>query len=314
MSHIVGRWTDANGDKKIISFYSEWSKHQFSLEEQNRLLNGEEITFQYTDRNGNRSTVTGHIQYRYNRNNDTWGYGFVGRGFPGFEQNPVIPQNNRSTYSVDKKLEEIVHEFLRPRYYERKINEGVIHVFHKYEDRQSQERGKDVSFFKNDEEYIVDEKAQVRYIYDPRDSFVLEIISGRERNDGIGWYVNDDLETRYYLFLWPFTQETIISPDTIERVDYALVNKDVIVNHIAEKTGFDSRRLLTYARNIVRARGETDDAIPVTIGTGYRYIPEGFGDDLYFRYSTGINERPVNLVASKRMLEVLSEEHDTIYR
>jgi hypothetical protein len=108
-------------------------------------------------------------------------------------------------FVADKTREESLSAFMEDEVYPK-----VTSDFTRIKDPTKQRRGHDMKCVFNWDytPKVVDEKAQNsdRYICSPTPTFVLELFGeswkNREKYGNIGWYLNDDIETDYYVFVW----------------------------------------------------------------------------------------------------------------
>ena len=146
--------------------------------------------------------------------------------------------------------------------------------FSRYEDKENQVAGADVKFTYKDEEYIVDEKASVKY--NDLKTFMLEL-SFINRNNEIqeGWFTLDGQINNAYLLMW-FDKFSCISGRVV--VFVALVRKDKL-NEFMNGKGWT---LANLRKKAYRIRYEGD---------------RNFGDlatnECQFGFSENLVERPV---------------------
>lgn len=102
-------------------------------------------------------------------------------------------------FEVDKSRERVVNKNLQ--------TTVLPHMFDSYnnvEDLDRQKKGIDATVNHLSEKQNVDIKSQTDYINDVRKTFVLEIFSETmgDEDYNLGWFVNRDMKTDYYLFTW----------------------------------------------------------------------------------------------------------------
>lgn len=300
--YIWGDWTDSNGDVHAMWYKHKWGEHVFTNEENKALLEGKEISFIY--KNG--QIITGHLQY----------YTFNGKQYFGFKSNypmseyvlrPVYRKDFRiSSFAMDlKKENEIMAEYMRINYYEKLLSGGGSRIegFQRITDLEEQKQGVDVIYTYNAVKYIVDEKAQMDYIYNekPLPTFSLELLNGT--SGAIGWFVNDRLKTEYYMFIWPHAEGRPLSVDKIRYAYYALVNKRKLQNAVECRFSKSKSQLLDYAKRMVSERMGEEVYNKSGGCIGYRYKERGFDNCGYLYYTLNKEERPVNLVVRRKWLE-----------
>lgn len=139
---------------------------------------------------------------------------------------------------------------------------------------------------------IVDEKGMTQYMDNPLPTFSLELSFMNYGREITGWFVDDEKDTQYYMFIWPKAKvRWNATYDDILEVEYALVSKEAIRNYLAEK-GYTKDALIAKARAI-RASGQ-DGAIDK--GT----------EDFWFYKTTKLVEKPINLILRKKVYQELA--------
>ena len=150
------------------------------------------------------------------------------------------------------------------------------------------------------------------YIFNPQPlpTFSLELLNAT--SGAIGWFINPDLKTEYYMFIWPHSEEKPLTLEGISYAYYALVNKTKLLLEVEKRYGKNKDQLFEYANRIAEKKlGEkvtNDDNVCI----GYRYKDDGFDDQGYIYYTLSKHEHPVNLVVRRKWLEELSEKHGII--
>lgn len=322
---VRGLWRDAIGNDNIVSFKNSWREHVFSDKEVEALLEGKEITFDST---------TGHLQYRMSDDGNKY-FGFCANSFyKEYEKEPIFDPNVGSRYEIDRRNEAIMNQFMRVYYYLRLKNEDGTNVQSEFiSDETMQRQGIDVIYFRNDRKYIIDEKAQMDYIYnkEPLPTFALELVNSS--SGAIGWFVNTELETNYYMFIWPNAKSDSLTveerkkkPLKIEDIryaDFALVNKETLRIEVNKKFSKSPEQLLVYAKKFAQYCKELenyDGNVPLKEGIesvpgkregeikGYKCFRDSFSEENgYLYYSKNKKERPVNLVVRRKWLEDKAE-------
>lgn len=204
--------------------------------------------------------------------------------------------SNRKT---DSKQEKLFNQFLFD-YFFSKINKTSKLIY----DRELQIAGVDLQFngAKTGNLLNVDIKAQSskKYLNAPRPTFLLELSSiNRYGEDFVGWFLNPDLITDYYAFMWiPKAKVNadggINSPDDIEEAEVMLVSKKKIKTYISEllkRKGYDDLQSV-----IDDMRINEIERIPLEKGINFSHTPT-----LY--------EKPVNIVVHKNILKKFSIAH-----
>ncbi len=309
--YIWGDWIDSNGDVHPVRYKSKWGEHVFTDEEKRMLLEGKEISFPY--KNGR--IITGHLQYYTYKKREYFGFK---SNYPKdeYELKPVYHQQAlSSTFELDlRKENEIMAEYMRVHYYAKLWNEDSTRVndFQRITDLEEQKKGVDVIYTHNGTRYVVDEKAQMDYIYheEPLPTFSLELLCGS--SGAVGWFVNDSLKTEYYMFIWPHADSKPLSVDRISYAYYALINKRRLQIEVENRFGKNKSQLLEYAKRMTSEK--MGEKVYDKLGTciGYRYKESGFDDYGYLYYTLSKQERPVNLIVRRNWLEKISENHGII--
>lgn len=300
--YVNGMWKDSTGNENPVSFKGKWGEHIFTEEEIRALLNGEEICFGYKGKD-----IRGHIQYcSYNGKEYI---GFKPDFDEAYDKEPVF---RGSTFRLDMRKEDIMAEFMRRNYYARLRNDdGTNITYWRIVDQQEQRAGIDVEYARNGRTYLVDEKAQMDYIFNdtPLPTFALEImgVKGTE-----GWFVKSGLKTQYYMFIWPHAEGKPLTVDSIRYAMYAFVEKKALQDAVDKRYG-TKEELTEYARRIMAGEigNEKDNRV--------YYKEKPFDAEGYLVYTKkpapgqeGKAEEPVNLVVSRRWIESLAEEYGTV--
>ena len=131
-------------------------------------------------------------------------------------------------------------------------------------------------------------------------TFALELSSldktGRER---IGWFINDNLETEYYLLVYPRSQKFYTEMELktdIDYADYYLVRKDDLRNYFLSK-GYDCARLKKISDEMREEKKESGVV---------KLTRESDCDDFKFVLSGHLKEQPVNVVVKRRVYNRLA--------
>ena len=222
-NYLWGDWTDSHGDVHAMRYKKSWGEHTFSEEENAMLLAGNEISFPYKGR-----MVTGHLQYYHFGEREYFGFK---SDYPAseYDPNPVFHDTHEiSMFEMDLRNEnDIMAEFMKRYFYAKLSNKDGTPVkdFKRVTDIKEQKKGIDLTFTQDGIRYVVDEKAQMDYIFNPEPlpTFSLELLNGS--SGALGWFINNDLETEYYMFIWPHARTRPLCIDCIDYAHYALVNK-----------------------------------------------------------------------------------------
>ncbi len=165
-----------------------------------------------------------------------------------------------------------------------------------------QKKGTDLLLFWNGTEYKVDEKAQLRYINNPRPSFTLELESVNEEGKIVpGWFVSKSNETQMYIFLWiEYALETkrhrLVSED-FERVKAYMIMKDDLRQRILKE--LQIREIEELVEKGKQFREEISDAINKSKDIFNRDLKGG----LEILISSYYDECPTNLKVPIRILD-----------
>lgn len=304
--YVWGDWMDGNGDVHPVRFKKRWGRHEFTEVEQRDLLSGKEIHFQYNGRE-----ITGHLQYFTFEDKQCFGFR------PNFSESEYDPKpiyrdlDQRSTFELDlRKEKDIMSEYMRLNYYAKLRNHDGSQVDYKrIDDIREQRMGVDVTYTYHGLPFLIDEKAQMDYIYNekPLPTFSLELLNGS--SGAIGWFINDTLKTEYYMFIWPHAKSRPLSVEGIMYAYYVLINKEKLQIEIERRYIKNKTQLLEYARRM--AKGNMGVAVYDKVGKciGYRYKGDGFDDHGYLYYTLSKRERPVNLVVKRSWLEKIAKEY-----
>jgi len=307
--YVWGEWIDSNGSINPMQYKKKWGLHEFTEEEKHALLSGKEIRFQYKDK-----IITGHLQYYVYEGKEY--FGFVPDFSEEYVKNPVYHKGYlKSTFENDlKKEQDIMSEYMRINYYLKSFdrNDSDFVEYKRAMDMQNQKEGVDVTYIKNGRLYLIDEKAQMDYIYHekPLPTFSLELLNGY--SGAIGWFVNDNLKTKYYMFIWPHAARRPLSVENIQYAHYALVNKEKLQKEVEIRFNKNKNQLLEDAKSMVRVKMGEEVFNKAGECIGYRYKGDGFDDTGYLYYTLSKQEKPVNLVVRRKWIETVSEEFGTI--
>lgn len=311
---VLGLWKDAIGNDNIVSFKNSWGPHVFSDKEVEALLEGKEITFDY--KNG---PITGHLQYMKSDRGRLY-IGFCADFKAEYNRNPVFNPDIGSRYEIDRRNEAKMNQFMWLHYYSRLKNTDGTKVRCEFiSDKARQTQGIDVIYSRNDRKYVIDEKAQIDYIYEgPLNTFVLELLNGSSGR--VGWFINNELKTEYYMFIWPhadvqYNDKQLRSVDDIEYARYALVERTRLKRKI-ESQYPSVDRLMDYAIRLLE--GSLEGAYEKNNRRYFKKPP--FDRDVYLVYTMppthrtsegGKVEQPVNLVVSRKLIEEVAEVGET---
>lgn len=310
--YIFGDWIDSSGSVNPVRFKKKWGEHIFSADESKMLLQGAMISFPHKT-----GIIHGHLQYTRTQDGTKY-FGFCPDFAKDYMAKPVYDPTADSRFEGDKRNEALMNQFMRVYYYSKLVNSDGSSVKCEFiSDELRQKRGVDVIFSKDKKKYVIDEKAQLDYIYrreGPLRTFALELLNSSSGK--IGWFINDELETKYYMFIWPHADGRLKSVDNIEYAQYALVERARLKDMIEEQYQ-STERLKEYAFRL------SDGALGGTTEHYNRlyYKKTPFDDNAYLVYTKepdgdkeGKVEKPVNLVVKKNMIEKVAEEYGILTR
>ena len=195
-----------------------------------------------------------------------------------------------SNFLLDSNKEQIVHEYLEKFLYPNIINiDGTPVKYTPYADEFHQKQGIDIELDWDKTKLIIDEKSATDYLNFQLDTFVLELsFLSQNGNRVLGWYLRDDLQTKYYLFCWlKCYNNKLEKVDDIEFVDCALVEKARLRNSKIESLQYNT--LIKYCYDTTLFSQET------------KYKTAPFNNKTYLTYSPQKDEKPINLVVKKEI-------------
>ena len=225
----------------------------------------------------------------------------------------------------DNHAESVISSYLDEYYY--KFFEGAF-IFDRIKDPGQQKKGIDLLAINriNNTKVVIDEKSQVQYMSDgPLPTFSLEL-SFYARDDHNqhtilldGWFINTDLETTDYLFVWPKSRKEIKKEDLnklekrdIHSLEVMSINKKELQNFIEKETGKSVEDLRAFAREF---RTKYDALIKEGKITDKRVVcnfnmeEKKPSDSIYLFYSLALPEKPINIIVKKDILKKLARNH-----
>lgn len=210
----------------------------------------------------------------------------------------------KSNRDQDMRAEEQLGRFMDKYFYEKikdKNKEGIN--FKRIVDKKIQLKGVDVCIEIENCQYFIDEKAALYYSNAMIQTFAfeLEYLQPLYREVVQGWFINDELDTEFYMLIWPnikceqregWKRKNLkyLQRDDFTIVEAMLIKKSVLRNRL-EKNQLGKKRLLEYAREL-RKTGNREEKI---------------SDKIKIFYSYSLEEKPVNLVINKDMLKECAE-------
>ena len=193
----------------------------------------------------------------------------------------------------DSTVEKEIAKFMDEKFYLNNVQD-----FKRFENKEEQLKGMDVSFTLDDfKNIIVDEKAQTHYINKNLPTFAFEISFLRTSGDWtLGWLLDKKKENNYFILIWPFAKKDWdIKKSDITKLDCLLVNRQKIID-LLEKEGFTKEKIMIEEEKIRREK------ISGKMGYG----------DIYFYYTDRLSEKPINIVIRKDKLIEIAEKEFTV--
>jgi hypothetical protein len=190
---------------------------------------------------------------------------------------------------TDECCADIVSSFLYDKFY------NTTKEFSRIYDKMEQFKGIDTTFIFNNEKYICDEKAAIRYVNKHLGTFSLELsFLNRKGIETIGWFLDDTKVNNSYLFCWIDKAEKNILTDIndIKELEIALVKKDKI-NNFLDEIGWNKQNLLIKCQNIRTNPNE--------------YLGNFYKNGCKFSKSFQLVEKPINILIKRDKLIELSD-------
>ena len=153
---------------------------------------------------------------------------------------------------------------------------------------------------------LIDNKAMSspKYINNPKDTYSLELLaySSRQQRDYVGWFINPELNTTHYLFVWVHDAdvepgEHITSRYQIRRLEVMLVNRADLHEYISQKCS--DEKLLAYCQQI---REQSLRAMNLVEFADEEEPP-------FLCASGQFQESPCNLIVPKAILKRFASRH-----
>lgn len=210
----------------------------------------------------------------------------------------------------DMKAEERLGEFMDEYFYSRlKSKNGTSISFKRMKNKESQLNGVDILIEVGGRSIKIDEKASIYYSNAMIPTFAFEVDSIQKgHNEPVeGWFVNDSLETEYYMLIWPNVKcvqqnKQWIRKDikSLKKDDFTIIEaflipkKDIRIE--LERCGYDRQHLLVYAKKMRE------------MCKGQQKMEEEFvNDEMKFTFSGQLAEKPINIVIRKNLLRKLAK-------
>jgi len=208
--------------------------------------------------------------------------------------------------NIDTKAEKCLAEFMDSNFYSKLHSKSGNPIsFERKVDKYSQLNGVDVEIVVDEKRMYIDEKAAFYYSNAMIPTFAFEIDSIQKGHDNpvVGWFINDKLQTDYYMLIWPNVKCDRIGKQCVMKdlkklkksdftiIEAMLINKKSLLNAVYSQ-GLDSERLIEYAKRIRKLKR----------GASETYTEE-FDNYIKIMYSGSIAEQPINAVIRKELLK-----------
>ena len=210
----------------------------------------------------------------------------------------------------DMRAEQQLGEFMDRYFYSQlKDRNGNSLNYTRMSDKESQMNGVDVCIELESRKMLIDEKATLYYsnAMIPTFAFELDSIQKGHSEPVQGWFVNDELQTEYYMLIWPNVKciqqgNQWIRKDikSLGKNDFTIIEAMLVrktdIRHALKRIGCDRRHLLKYAKDIRKLCSDENVKREKDL-TG----------DVKVSFSGQLAEKPVNLVIQKKLLKKLAQ-------
>ena len=188
----------------------------------------------------------------------------------------------------DEKCADIVSSYLEDTFY------SEVEDFKRINEKEMQFKGIDVIFNINNVKYVCDEKAAIRYVNKPLNTFAMEL-SFIDRSNMLheGWLLDTSKVNNSFLFVWidRATKNILESKEDLIELEYCLIKKEAILDYLSE-LGWSQEKLLQKSTFIRENKFENLGNITKN-GCKFSYSPKLF-------------EKPVNILISRDKLREIS--------
>ena len=194
----------------------------------------------------------------------------------------------------DEHCEKIISSILDKYFY----TEPGITLFERVTNKQLQINGVDTLFSLNGKNYMVDEKAAIRWV--GLKTFSLELsFLGKDDQIRTGWLLDENKINDYFLFVWinELNHETIQDISSIKNIDVALVSKEKIIKHLSS-LGWTSERLIGKDYQIRNCSKP--------------YLGDIKKNGCKFSFSKHLKEQPINILLPKETYIELADIYKNI--
>lgn len=191
-------------------------------------------------------------------------------------------------FSSDIKESEILENVL-----DEEIYPYIFKNFDRKNDLKNQKLGIDIIC----NNVKIDEKAQIKYKNSPlpTQAFEISFLSGRNNEERLGWFLNNDLETQVYAIISivkadvKSQKESFKSSEQIEELEILYVSKKKLQKIILDK--IDRQKIFSVAKKMRRKEIEKTTTI----------------NNVKFVYTDFLAEKPVNIVVRKKDLPIIKK-------
>lgn len=204
--------------------------------------------------------------------------------------------NNRHS---DTRGEKALGLFLDHYFYPRLCEMEGFDAIQRINDANEQKLGSDIRIVKpRGETLIIDEKAQLHYINEPRRTFAFELSYYNDKTKSIldGWFVRNENKTDHYVLVWIDSARTNqlnrIVEDDFNEVTVAVVAKKRIMYYL-EQLGYPIKRVKKIARDMRFNHNKNY----------FKLSEEAF---IYYT-KEGYEEKPINIVIDRNALWELAD-------
>lgn len=187
-----------------------------------------------------------------------------------------------SNFKSDLEKEKILSEYLDKVYLNKQIE------FKRIFDLEQQQQGIDVIMYRNNKQYLIDEKAQLHYINSDLPTFTFELSYLKNGFLKEGWLFDSKKLTQYYLLITGIflkaSKKELKTPNDIAKIKITSVNRRKLIKHLAS-IELNKENLLKYDTHLRKNKLFDRNPIPELDAT-----TEGI---LYF--TKHLEEKPINL-------------------
>lgn len=219
-----------------------------------------------------------------------------------------------SNRKQDMRAERVLGEFMDTSFYSKLHDkEGNRISYKRITDAATQCQGIDVIIEVANKRILIDEKATLYYsnLMIPTFAFEVNSIQKSASEPVVGWLLNDELKTDYYMLIWPNVKckenklKNVwerVSLDSLKKDDFTiveamLIKKKSILDYL-ESERWRKDRIISYA-NQIRTRYENDSE------DNRLAIHEK--NNFYFYFTKKLAEKPINIVIRKDILRQLAD-------